>query len=426
MTERTYATEANRGETDAVRVSECRLCRTPDLLTVLDLGDQALTGVFPTSAADAVGVSPLELVWCRGCTLLQLAHSHEPSEMYGDNYGYRSGLNRSMVEHLAGKARGLEKLVELMPGEVVLDIGSNDGTLLGSYATDGVRRIGIDPTAARFADYYPPEAEAIAEFFSSAVFHRIADRPARIVTSVAMFYDLEDPVAFASDVRDCLAADGVWHFEQSYMPSMLRSTAYDTVCHEHIEYYSLATVRQILHDARLKLLDVRFNRVNGGSFAVTATHAASPLVPDSVLIDWFFAQEERAGLQTPGPFRRFEERVFQHRLDFTELVRTLRASGARLIGYGASTKGNVLLQFCGFTSEDIEAIAEVNSDKFGRVTPGSCVPIISEEEMRARKPDYLIVFPWHFRDGIIRREEAYLQDGGRLIFPLPEIEIVGA
>jgi len=423
-----YTTEAHRGETDAnrVRVSACRLCRASDLLTVLDLGDQALTGVFPMSAAEAVGVGPLELVWCRGCTLLQLAHSHELSEMYGDNYGYRSGLNRTMVQHLARKARGLEKLVELMPGEVVLDIGSNDGTLLASYTTNGVRRIGIDPTAARFADYYPPEVEAVAEFFSAAAFHRIADRPARIVTSVAMFYDLEDPVAFARDVGDCLATDGVWHFEQSYMPSMLRSTAYDTVCHEHLEYYSLATVRQILHEAGLKLLDVRFNRVNGGSFAVTAAQAKSSLEPNHVLIDWFVAQEERAGLRTPGPFRRFEERVFQHRLDLTDLVRRLRDSGARLIGYGASTKGNVLLQFCGFTSEDIEAIAEVNSEKFGRVTPGSCIPIISEEEMRVRKPDYLIVFPWHFRDGIIQREEAYLQGGGRLIFPLPEIEIVGA
>jgi hypothetical protein len=392
----------------------------------LDLGDQALTGVFPRSAAEHVGESPLELVWCRACTLLQLAHSHDPSEMYGENYGYRSGLNNSMAQHLARKARALEKVVQLKPGDVVLDIGSNDGTLLGSYTTDPIRRIGIDPTADRFADFYPSHVEAAPEFFSATAFQRISDQPARVITSVAMFYDLENPIAFARDVSDCLAEDGVWHFEQSYMPSMLRSTAYDTVCHEHLEYYSLATVRQILDHAGFKLLDVRFNRVNGGSFAVTATRATSSLAPQRALIDWFFAQEERVGLGTPAPFRQFEERVFQHRLDFTELVRTLRATGARLMGYGASTKGNVLLQFCGFTPDDIEAIAEVNSDKFDRVTPGSCIPIISEGEMRDRKPDYLVVFPWHFRDAIIKREEAYLQDGGRLIFPLPEIEIVGA
>jgi hypothetical protein len=407
-------------------LASCRLCGSADLLLVLDLGEQALTGVFPASVEEHVSEGPLVLVWCSSCTLLQLAHSYEPTEMYGDNYGYRSGLNRSMVLHLTRKALGLEELVGLSPGDVVLDVGSNDGTLLGAYATGSVRRIGIDPTAARFADYYPSDAQIVADFFSVAKYREVSDDPARIVTSIAMFYDLEDPVAFARDIRACLAPDGVWHFEQSYMPSMLRSTAYDTVCHEHIEYYSLATVRRILDEAGLEIIDVRFNRVNGGSFAVTAGHAGSRFAPSRVLIDWFVAQEERIGLDTPGPFRRFEERIFQHRTDLTQLITTLRSSGASVMGYGASTKGNVLLQFCGFGPTHIEAIAEVNEDKFGRVTPGTGIPIVSEDEMRARRPDYLLVLPWHFRDGIVEREEEYLRSGGRLIFPLPEIEIVGA
>jgi hypothetical protein len=395
-------------------------------VTVLDLGEQTLTGVFPASSDEPVGRGPLKLVWCTSCTLLQLAHGYEPTELYGDNYGYRSGLNHSMVRHLARKAHGLEKVVGLSPGDLVLDIGSNDGTLLGAYATAPIRRIGIDPTAARFADSYPTDAEQVPDFFSASRFREVSDVPARIITSIAMFYDVEDPVAFARDVRQCLALDGVWHFEQSYMPSMLRATAYDTVCHEHIEYYSLATVRRILDEAGLELVDVRFNRVNGGSFAVTAAHAGSRIAPSRVLIDWFVSQEERIGLDTPEPFRQFESRVFRHRADLTELVTTLRASGATIMGYGASTKGNVLLQFCGFDSTHIEAVAEVNEDKFGRVTPGTGIPIVSEEEMRARQPDYLLVFPWHFRDGIVEREEEYLDRGGRLIFPLPEIEIVGA
>jgi hypothetical protein len=407
-------------------LNQCRLCGSPDLLTVLDLGTQALTGVFPVSTEEHVSEGPLELVWCSSCTLLQLAHGYEPTEMYGDNYGYRSGLNRSMVRHLSRKTLGLEALVELSAGDVVLDIGSNDGTLLGAYATTPLRRIGIDPTAERFAEYYPPEAEIVADFFSASKFREVSDVPAKVVTSIAMFYDLEDPVAFARDVRDCLAPDGVWHFEQSYMPSMLRSTAYDTVCHEHIEYYSLSTVRRILDEADLELIDVRFNRVNGGSFAVTAARRGSRFAPNKVLIDWFVDQEERIRLDTPGPFRRFEESVFRHRTDLTQLVTTLREGGASVMGYGASTKGNVLLQFCGLGPAHIEAIAEVNEDKFGRVTPGTGIPIVSEDEMRARRPDYLLVLPWHFRDGIVEREEAYLKDGGLLIFPLPEIEIVGS
>lgn len=409
----------------ATPVEACRLCGSSALVEVLDLGEHALTGIFPASPEQHIPAAPLELVWCRSCTLLQLAHSVAPTELYGDNYGYRSGLNASMVDHLAREARGLEALVGLSPGDVVLDIGSNDGTLLGCYTTGQLRRIGIDPTAAKFAEFYPEGAVVAPDFFSASQFHELSDAPARIITSIAMFYDLENPVAFARDVRECLAEDGVWHFEQAYMPSMLRSTTYDTVCHEHLEYYSLATVRRILEEADLELIEVRFNRVNGGSFAVTAARRGSPIAPRGALIDWFTAQEERVGLHTEGPFRGFEERVFQHRTDLVQLMGALRAEEASVMGYGASTKGNVLLQFCGFTSADIEAIAELNPDKFGRVTPGSWIPIVSEDEMRKRQPDYLIVFPWHFRDAIIAREEEYLRNGGRLIFPLPEIEILG-
>lgn len=405
--------------------SACRLCGFTDLITVLDLGDQALTGVFPASAHEQVTSGPLELVWCASCTLLQLAHSYDPTEMYSERYGYRSRLNASMISHLARKASGLEKLVDLSSGDVVLDIGSNDGTLLTAYSTSGLRRIGIDPVAARFASDYPPDAEIVADFFSASTFRDVSDAPARVITSIAMFYDVESPVAFARQVRDCLAPDGVWHFEQSYMPSMLRSTAYDTVCHEHIEYYSLATIRAILDEADLELVDVRFNQVNGGSFAVTASHRDSRISRSGALVDWFMAQEERIGLHTPGPFRRFEEQVFQHRADLTQLVRTLRSTGASVMGYGASTKGNVLLQFCGFGPTDIDAIAEINEHKFGRVTPGSAIPIVSEDELRLEQPDYLLVLPWHFRANIVEREEEYLKRGGRLIFPLPEIEIVG-
>ena len=408
------------------RVTACRLCRSSDLLQVVDLGELALTGVFPPSASEDVPTAPLELVWCSSCSLLQLAHSYDPTELYGENYGYRSGLNRSMVEHLAREARGLEAMVGLSPADVVLDIGSNDGTLLASYTTDRLRRIGIDPTAARFAEFYPPDAVVAADFFSAAKFRELSDAPARIITSVAMFYDLEDPVAFARDVQSCLAPDGVWHFEQAYMPAMLRSTAYDTVCHEHLEYYSLATVQRILAEADFALLEVRFNRVNGGSFAVTAARNGSAIASRRAVLAWVAAQEERLGLDTPAPYRTFEKRILQHRSDLVDLMGALRTDGASVMGYGASTKGNVLLQFCGFTSEDIEAIAEVNPDKFGHVTPGSRIPILSEDEMRERRPDYLIVFPWHFRDAIIAREEDYLRKGGRLIFPLPDIEIVSA
>lgn len=406
------------------RIERCRVNGGPNLVSVLNLGHQVLTGVFPRWRDQSVTAGPLELVWCSESGLLQLAHSFDPQEMYGENYGYRSGLNQSMVRHLTDKARWLERFCGLQPGDFVLDIGSNDGTLLKAYGTPGLRRVGIDPTGTKFAAFYPDDIVLIPAFFSAAVSRSRIAAPARIVTSIAMFYDLDDPVAFAEQVASVMAADGVWHFEQSYMPSMLRLTAYDTICHEHLEYYSLAVVQGILDRADLKIVDVQMNSVNGGSFAVTATHRSNPVRGNRAVIDWLLEQEERMGLNTPRPYRDFEERVFRHRADLVRLLHSLVADGKRILGYGASTKGNVLLQFCGITERDVTAIADVNPDKFGCYTPGTGIPIVSEAEARAMAPDYFFVLPWHFKTGILEREKEFLARGGKMIFPFPEIEIV--
>ncbi|TCD11306.1 class I SAM-dependent methyltransferase [Oricola cellulosilytica] len=406
-------------------IRSCRVGKSEDLISVLNLGHQALTGVFPKSSSEPVTVGPLELVWSPSSGLLQLKHSYEASEMYGDNYGYRSGLNQSMVDHLTNKVRYLERLTSISAGDVVLDIGSNDCTTLKAYAVPDVRRIGIDPTGKKFASFYPDDVKLVSDFFSADAYRSVCDKGAKIVTSIAMFYDLEDPVAFARQVADVLAPDGVWHFEQSYMPSMLRLNSYDTICHEHIEYYSLGPIQKILDAADLKIVDVVMNNVNGGSFAVTATKKSnSRFAANHAVIDWLLGQEDRMGLSTPRPYRDFEERVFRHREDLSNLIDALVADGKKILGYGASTKGNVVLQFCNLTAAQIPAIAEVNEEKFGRFTPGSHIPIISEEEARAMEPDYFLVLPWHFKDSILRRERDYLASGGKFIFPFPEIEII--
>jgi hypothetical protein len=406
------------------RITKCRVSGSTNLVSVLSLGDQALTGVFPGSRETPVTVGPLELVWCPDSGLLQLAHSYEANEMYGENYGYRSGLNQSMVRHLTQKIAHLERFADLKPGDAVLDIGSNDATSLKAYATSGLTRIGIDPTGAKFRQYYPDDIKLAPEFFSSQAFEKLSPKRAKIVTSIAMFYDLDDPVWFAREVAKTLAPDGVWHFEQSYMPSMLRLTSYDTICHEHIEYYSLAVIEKILDAADLEILDVQMNAVNGGSFAVTAGHKSAHRKRNLAVIDWLLAQEERMGLNTPRPYRDFEERVFRHREDLRRLLRALKDDNKRILGYGASTKGNVVLQFCDIGPDLVEAIAEVNPDKFGCFTPGTHIPIVSEADARAMKPDYFLVLPWHFKDGILAREQEYLAGGGKMIFPFPEIEIV--
>lgn len=407
------------------RINRCRVSKSDNLVSVLNLGEQYLTGVFPRKRDESITKGPLELVWCPESGLLQLAHRYPSEEMYGDNYGYRSGLNQSMVTHLSNKVHSIESRYQIAANDVVLDIGSNDGTLLNSYRTGGLRRIGIDPTAKKFRAYYADGIEVVPQFFSKNACQAISKKPAKVISSIAMFYDLEEPVRFAQDVYACLADDGIWHFEQSYMPSMLGQTSYDTVCHEHVEYYSLSAVQKILAIAGFKILDVELNDINGGSFAVTAAKQSSRFEPNNAVISHLLEQEDRIGIHSPQLFRDFEEKVFRHRDDLTRLIRSLKSESKKILGYGASTKGNVLLQFCGLTSNEITAIADVNPEKDGRYTPGTHIPIISEKEAHALVPDYFLVLPWHFRKSILQREKEFLRRGGKCIFPLPKIEIVG-
>ncbi len=409
----------------------CRICGNANLVTLLDLGEQYLTGVFPSLAAPELGRGPVQLCKCfddgsgRCCGLVQMRHTFAADVMYGTNYGYRSGLNRSMVEHLRRKAEALQERVTLGPGDLVLDIGSNDGTSLACYPANGPTLVGIDPSARKFAKYYRLDAELIVDFFSAELFRAFfGTRKAKLVTSIAMFYDLERPQAFVDDVASVLADDGVWHLEQSYLPSMLQTNSYDTVCHEHIEYYTLRQLDWMMGRAGLRIVDVEFNGTNGGSFAVTAARADGPVAANAEVIQRAFAAEDALGLDTLRPYQEFWQRVLASRDALLAFFDQARCDNKKVLGYGASTKGNVLLQFCGITPEQLPCIAEVNEDKFGCVTPGTWIPIVPEQQARDMHPDYFLVLPWHFRDAIVRREAGFRQSGGKLVFPLPHLEVV--
>ena len=412
------------------RIGACRICGERTLIPLLDLGEQALTGVFPLSPADPVSMGPLALCRCdslasaNACGLVQLENSFDGAEMYGDGYGYRSSLNRSMVDHLRAKAQQLSAIVPLSPGDVVLDIGSNDGTSLSFYPPFATR-IGIDPVSAKFLSRYEDGIIAVPDFFTAEAFRaRVGDKKAKIVTSIAMFYDLDDPKIFVEDVADILDEDGIWHLEQSYLPSMMAANAYDTICHEHAEYYTLRQIEWLCARYGLRVIDVSTNLINGGSFAVTICRAGSSLRSNTPVVDEFRARERALGLDSPVPYEHFASRVERHRADLVRTVNALTSAGKRVLGYGASTKGNVLLQYCGFSAAQIPAIADVNPDKYGHVTPGTHIPIVSEDDARIMRPDYFLVLPWHFRENIVGREAAFLSGGGKLLFPLPEISIV--
>jgi SAM-dependent methyltransferase len=412
-------------------VGRCRICGNQNLVKVLDLGEQYLTGVFPSMRAPMIGLGPVQLFKCFGedpgnfCGLVQMRHSFAAEEMYGANYGYRSGLNRVMVDHLYRKADALQRLVTLGSHDLVLDIGSNDGTSLARYPENGPTLVGIDPSAQKFAKYYRRDVKLIVDFFSAATFRKyFGERKAKIVTSIAMFYDLEQPQSFVGDVASILADDGVWHLEQSYLPSMLEANSYDTVCHEHIEYYALRQLEWMLRRAELRIVDVELNAVNGGSFAVTVAKKYGSVRSNSAKVDRLLADEAKLSLDTLKPFEEFWSRVLQARDELRAFFSQARKDNKKVIGYGASTKGNVLLQFCGITTDDMPCIAEVNEDKFGCFTPGTLIPIVPEQQARDMRPDYFLVLPWHFRDAIIKREATFRRNGGTLVFPLPKLEFI--
>jgi NDP-4-keto-2,6-dideoxyhexose 3-C-methyltransferase len=407
------------------RIERCRICGNTELVEVLDLGIQALTGVFPRTRDEPVTRGPLKLVKCTGggraCGLLQLEHSYDGSEMYGQNYGYRSGLNPSMVSHLQQKVSKILQWVTPARGDLILDIGSNDGTTLRAYPPGPYELVGIDPTGAKFREFYPAHVTLIPDFFSAQkVQDRFGAKKAGIITSFSMFYDLEDPQSFVRDIAEVLDENGVWVFEQSYMPTMLERNSYDTVCHEHLEYYALRQIQWLAQSAGLVLLDVELNDINGGSFSIVAGKRGGRFQPTPAVAA-LAAREAELQLETLEPYRQFAARTRQCREGLLDFLRRGGSSGRRVCGLGASTKGNVILQYCGIDERILPKIGEVNADKFGCVTPGSHIPIVSQDALLAEKPDYLLVLPWHFRAFFEGSEKL---SGRRLVFPLPEVETV--
>lgn len=405
----------------------CRICGNTHLHEVLDLGTQMLTGVFPRSRDQRVTVGPLRLVKCMGgdtCGLLQLAHSYDLGEMYGNNYGYRSGLNASMVRHLYAKVERVLGMVSLRAGDLIVDVGANDGTTLGAYPESlGLDLLGIDPTGAKFLQYYKPHVALCADFFTADTLRKVRPgKQVRVLTSFSMFYDIESPMAFMQDVHDVLADDGVWIFEQSYMPTMLDSLSYDTVCHEHVEYYALKQVKWMADRVGFTIIDIEFNDVNGGSFSVTVAKAASGRqeTPEVKLI---LAKEHERGLDTLKPLEDFARRAAASRAGLRSFLAKAKAEGSTIAALGASTKGNVLLQYCGVTVDDIVEVGEVNPDKFGAMTPGTYLPIRAEGQVLEHRHDFYIVLPWHFRENFLANP---LYAGRTLVFPLPTLQVVRA
>lgn len=407
----------------------CRVCGSGSLKKVIDLGPQYLQGSFikPGKEMPSTRKIPCTIVRCnpeedeRACGLLQMEHSVPPEILYAA-YWYRSGTNNTMKAHLKSIAESIASIMQLKNASV-LDIGCNDGTLLGFYPAS-FEKYGCDPSdVAREVRH----ATVVQDIFPSAQLNKIlAQKKIDIITSIAMFYDLESPVDFVKNVKDLLSPQGIWVVEMSYMPRMLELDSYDTICHEHLEYYSLAVLEKICSMAGMKIFRVEFNAINGGSIRCYATHAENggyDNAGDLKLINETRQKEFDLELDTDKPYLAFQQRIIKLKSELHNLLLKLKKEGKHIHIYGASTKGNTILQWCDIDHSLIDYAAERNPDKFGATTLGTGIPIISEEESRSMNPDYYLVLPWHFRDEFMEREKSSLQKGTGFIFPLPKIEV---
>ena len=405
-----------------MKVTERNSCRSSHgpLIDVFNLGELPIS-CFPEKSDPAPQGSPLTLGVNKESGLLQLLHSVDPDELYRQ-YWYFSGVNMSMTLALKSIVDQALKRMDgkLNKGDVVLDIASNDGTLLSAYP-DGFFRVGIDP-----AKNIKPKAcdLHVNTFFSAQAFKGgLGDKKAKIVTSIAMFYDLEDPVQFARDVKEILHPDGLWIVELSYLPTMLTQNSFDTICAEHLEYYSLTSIEYILGKVGLKVEDVELNDVNGGSFRlyIRNPHAAK----ETQALKEMRENEKKLHLNDLKVYQEFAERVQRNKTEMINFLVQAKKEGKKVVGYGASTKGNTIMAYYGIGPELVPYVADRNSIKWGRETV-TRIPIISEEEARNMKPDYFLAFPYHFMKEFLTRESEFLKRGGKFVSPIPRLTFFSA
>ena len=402
----------------------CRICKSNDLHLVISMGNQKITSIFPLYGKDnEIPSTPVNLCMCNICGLIQLEEPCDSDSMYKNgNYGYRSGISNTMITHLQNYNDEINSKIKLDTNDYVLDIGSNDATFLKFY--NNVNKIGIDPTGEQFKNYYT-DIDLIPNYFTKENFtEKYGELKCKVITSICCFYDLPDPVKFAKDVHYILDDEGIWSSEQSYLLTMLKTNSIDTICHEHIEYYSLTQIKDIADRANLKIIDVTFNSSNGGSFRIYFSKKSSKNhIECTELIEKILKEEDTYGVKNPDTYKKFVNNCNSELKKLTDFIDIVNSNNKSIQIYGASTKGNCVLQYCNIGPNQIKYAVERNEQKIGLCT-NTGIEIISEETMRKNPPDYLLVLPWHFKNEIIQREKEYLDNGGQLIFYFPTFEII--
>jgi hypothetical protein len=402
------------------KIKKCRISDDKKLIRIGKLGNFSLTGTFNKTKNKLHQKTPIELVYSKKSKLLQLAHNYNESKLFGNNYGYRSSLNKSMISHLKSKKVQLIKIVKPKKNDSILDIGSNDGTLLNLY-TNKYKRFGVDPTAKKFMKYYQRDIKVIPKIFKKNVFDE--NKKFKIITAIAMFYDLKDPLNFCKQIEKNLDKDGIFHVEVAYLPDILRLYSFDTFCQEHLTYFSFSSFDFLIKQTNLKIIDYHRNDINGGSINFDIAFKNSKYKSKKNKLQKLRITENELGVNNSTTYKKFYNDLIYKAEKINSKILEIKKKNKKIYGYGASTKGNVLLQLCKLDDKLIDGIYDINKDKFNLYTPGSNIKIISEKKIKKNQNDYIFLLIWHFKKSILKNLKKYGFKNTKYIWPFPSIKI---
>ncbi len=402
-------------------IKNCRMCQSENLISIISLGNLHLSNFRKDSKKPPK--YPLDLILCRKCFLLQLRDNAPTSFLYTENYGYKSGINQTMQNELKEITKKSLSMVKKNKGKTIsIDIGANDGTLLKFYPKR-VFRIGVEPIKKLAKEARKHSNLIINDFFSYEAVNKVAKNiKADIITAISCFYDMENPNKFVSDVKKILGENGIFVIQQNYLVSMLEQNAFDNIVHEHLEYYSLLSLNNLLKRHGLEVFNVELRDLNGGSFRTYISLSGKRRVTDCVRE--MEKNEKKIKLHNKKIYIDFARRIKSNKHNLISFIKKEIKKGKRIYVYGASTRGNTLLQYFGLNNKYIKFAVERNPEKWGKKISSVQIPIISEDQARKDNPEYMLVLPWFFKDEFLKREEDYLRKGGHFIFPLPEFKVI--
>lgn len=404
------------------KIKSCRISNDQQLIAIGKLGPLTLTGSFLTGLKSKIPITPVNIVFSKKSLLLQLAHNYKLSRLFGNNYGYRSGLNKTMVKHLKKKAKKLSNFLKLKKNDFILDIGSNDGTFLNSF-NKNINKFGSDPTAKKYKEFYDKNITIIPDLFPNNKILTVKKK-FKLISSIAMFYDLMDPIKFCHEVANLLHPEGIFHVELAYLPDIINKNLYDTFCQEHLTYYSYLSFSYLVDQTPFKIINYERNLINGGSINFNLAFKNSKHKINIIELKKLNDYEIIKKIHLVATYKNFFRKIKKDAQKLNLELKDIKGKNKKIYGFGASTKGNVILQMAKINHKLVEGIYDVNSFKFNKYTPGSKILIKDEKEIYKDRPDYLLLLIWHFSDTIKMKIKKFNLKKMKCIIPFPKFKIL--